>query len=58
MISQCDDMNDDSAGTTDPTFNLANVTSELEMLQLVNEDAQLLLVDDPRWANPNTTTHS
>lgn len=51
-------MNDDSAGTTDPTFNLANVTSELEMLQLVNEDAQLLLVDDPRWANPNTTTHS
>ncbi len=36
-----------------PEFKLADITSELDLLQLAKEDAQFLLADDPKLANPS-----
>jgi ATP-dependent DNA helicase RecG len=36
-----------------PEFKLADITSELDLLQLAKEDAQFLLADDPKLADPS-----
>jgi ATP-dependent DNA helicase RecG len=38
-----------------PEFKLADVTSELDLLELAKVDAQLLLAEDPRLARPANT---
>ena len=38
-----------------PEFKLADLTNELDLLQLAKEDAQLLLADDPKLTNPSRT---
>ena len=35
-----------------PEFKLADITSELDLLQLAKEDAQSLLTDDPKLTDP------
>jgi ATP-dependent DNA helicase RecG len=35
-----------------PEFKLADITSELDLLQLAKEDAQSLLADDPKLSDP------
>jgi ATP-dependent DNA helicase RecG len=35
-----------------PEFKLADITSELDLLQIAKEDAQLLLADDPKLTSP------